>query len=127
MAMTAMQMPDFTAISHFIRSLKDDIRNIFNEVLFICSELDPLYGTTFAHDGCKVPCIRQYPLPGSICDRKYFNRNYFMEMKAKIDTTEGRDIYSQRMGIIRPVFGNIRSAKNVNRFTLRTRAKVTVQ
>ncbi|MDY6970638.1 MAG: transposase, partial [Spirochaetota bacterium] len=39
---------------------------------------------------------------------KYFHRNYSEEMKKKIDTPEGRDIYSRRMGIIEPVFGNIR-------------------
>ena len=58
---------------------------------------------------------------------KYFNRNYSEEMKKKIDTSEGRDIYSRRMGIVEPVFGNIRNAKGFNRFTLRTRAKVNIQ
>jgi len=55
---------------------------------------------------------------------KYFNRNYSEEMKVKIDTPEGRDIYSRRMGIIEPVFGNIKNAKRLNRFTLRTKGKV---
>jgi hypothetical protein len=58
---------------------------------------------------------------------KYFNRNYSEEMKAKIDTPEGRDIYSRRMGIIEPVFGNIKNAKGLNRFTLRTKGKVNIQ
>jgi transposase len=57
----------------------------------------------------------------------YFDRNYFEEMKSKIDTAEGRDIYSHRMGIIEPVFGNIRNAKQLNRFTLRTKNKVNIQ
>lgn len=58
---------------------------------------------------------------------KYFNRNYSDEMRTKIDTPEGRDIYSRRMGIVEPVFGNIRSCKNLNRFTLRTKNKVNIQ
>jgi len=35
--------------------------------------------------------------PGSITDEK----------KQKIDTEEGRRIYSKRLGIVEPVFGNI--------------------
>ena len=58
---------------------------------------------------------------------KYFNRNYSDEMKKKIDTAEGREIYSRRMGIVEPVFGNLRNAKRLDRFTLRTKAKVNIQ
>jgi transposase len=58
---------------------------------------------------------------------KYFNRNYSEEMKAKIDTPEGRNMYSMRMGIIEPVFAHMCSAKGLNRFTLRGRAKVNIQ
>ncbi|MGV7929652.1 MAG: transposase [Spirochaetota bacterium] len=58
---------------------------------------------------------------------KYFNRNYSEEMKAKIDTPEGREIYSRRMGIIEPVFANVTNAKGLNRFTLRTGKKVNTQ
>jgi transposase len=58
---------------------------------------------------------------------KYFNRNYSEEMKTKIDTPAGRKIYSLRMGIIEPVFAHVCSAKGLNRFTLRGRAKVNIQ
>jgi transposase len=58
---------------------------------------------------------------------KFFNRNYSEEMKRKIDTIEGRDIYSRRMGIIEPVFGNMCANKKLNYFTLRTKAKVNIQ
>jgi transposase len=55
--------------------------------------------------------------PGSITD----------EMKNKIDTPEGRRTYSKRLGIVEPVFGNIRSCKRMDRFTLRSRIKVNIQ
>jgi len=55
--------------------------------------------------------------PGSITDK----------MKEKIDTTEGRKTYSKRLGIVEPVFGNIRACKKMNRFTLRGKTKVNVQ
>jgi len=55
--------------------------------------------------------------PGSITD----------EMKRKIDTEEGRRIYSKRLGIVEPVFGNIRACKRMDRFTLRGHIKVNIQ
>ena len=55
--------------------------------------------------------------PGSITD----------EMKQKIDTVEGRKVYSKRLGIVEPVFGNIRVNKGLNRFTLRGLVKVNIQ
>ncbi len=48
-------------------------------------------------------------------------------MKEKIDTPEGRKIYGKRIGIVEPVFGNIRSCKKMDRFTLRGKVKVNIQ
>jgi len=48
-------------------------------------------------------------------------------MKDKIDTVEGRATYSKRLGIVEPVFGNIRTQKRLDRFTLRGRIKVNTQ
>jgi hypothetical protein len=48
-------------------------------------------------------------------------------MKDKIDTTVGRFLYSLRMGIVEPVFGNIRSNLGLDRFTLRGEKKVDAQ
>jgi transposase len=55
--------------------------------------------------------------PGSITD----------EMKQKIDTPEGRRTYSKRLGIVEPVFGNIRACKKMDRLTLRGQIKVNIQ
>ncbi len=49
------------------------------------------------------------------------------EMKAKIDSPQGRLIYSRRLAIVEPVFANIRIQKRLDRFTLRTKSKVDVQ
>jgi len=49
------------------------------------------------------------------------------KMIKKIDSDEGRDIYSQRMGLIEPVFANIRSTLRLNRFSLRGQTKVNIQ
>jgi len=54
-------------------------------------------------------------------------KTWSVKMAEKIDTIEGRDMYARRMGIVEPVFANITFHKRLNRFTLRTRAKVRIQ
>ena len=53
--------------------------------------------------------------------------NLIDEMKAKIDSEEGKRIYARRLGIVEPVFSNICVQKHMNRFTVRTKSKVDVQ
>ncbi len=53
--------------------------------------------------------------------------NLIDEMKAKIDSEQGKRIYSRRLGIVEPVFANICMHKHMHRFTLRTKLKVDVQ
>jgi transposase len=48
-------------------------------------------------------------------------------MKRKIDSELGRHRYGQRLGIVEPVFANIRSTHRLNRFSHRGRRKVTTQ
>lgn len=48
-------------------------------------------------------------------------------MKRAIDSPAGRHLYSQRVGTVEPVFGNIRHNKRLSRFTLRGKAKVRTQ
>ena len=48
-------------------------------------------------------------------------------MKKKIDSKEGRELYSRRMWTIEPVFGNITSNKRLNRLSLRGEVKCTAQ
>lgn len=57
------------------------------------------------------------------------NRNlpYTALMRAKIDSPEGRLIYSRRMKIIEPVFANMTVQKGMHKFTLRGKTKVGIQ
>jgi len=48
-------------------------------------------------------------------------------MKRKIDSLTGRYIYSQRLGIVEPVFANICSTLGLSRFGLRGKVKVDAQ
>lgn len=49
------------------------------------------------------------------------------KMKREIDSPEGRQKYSGRMGTVEPVFGNLRYNKGLDRFTLRSQIKVDTQ
>jgi transposase len=52
---------------------------------------------------------------------------YSQQMQRKIDTEEGKLIYSERFWIIEPVFANIRYQKGLDRFTYRGKVKVNIQ
>jgi hypothetical protein len=48
-------------------------------------------------------------------------------MRQAIDSPKGRQLYSQRIGTVEPVFGNIRHNKRLTRLNHRGRAKVNAQ
>ena len=48
-------------------------------------------------------------------------------MRQAIDSAKGRQLYSQRIGTVEPVFGNIRHNKRLARLNLRGRQKVSTQ
>lgn len=52
---------------------------------------------------------------------------YTQLMKRKIDSDEGRFIYSKRIGTVEPVFANLEHAIGLKRFTLRSKIKVDLQ
>ena len=48
-------------------------------------------------------------------------------MIARIDTDAGKRKYEKRLGMVEPVFANIRIHKRMDRFTLRGSIKVNIQ
>ena len=55
------------------------------------------------------------------------NRNYSDEMRKYIDTPQGRDLYSKRMGIVEPVFSNMTYCKGMDRFMFRGKEKCNIK
>ena len=53
--------------------------------------------------------------------------NYTDWMKHRVDSDKGKLIYSHRMSVVEPVFGNIGTNKKLNRFSLRSKKKVQGQ
>jgi len=48
-------------------------------------------------------------------------------MKERVDSDKGKLIYSNRMSVVEPVFGNIGTNKGLNKFSLRGKKKVQSQ
>lgn len=59
--------------------------------------------------------------------KKQHKENVTDWMRVRIDSDKGKQIYSHRMSVIEPVFGNIGFNKKLNRFSLRTKTKVQSQ
>ena len=85
-------------------------------------------------EDCAACPLRTRCLSKSTASRRYLSiqvetqpPNLIDEMKAKIDSDEGKKIYARRLGIVEPVFANICVQKHMNRFTVRTKRKVDVQ
>lgn len=53
--------------------------------------------------------------------------NFTDWMKHRVDSDKGKQIYSHRMSVVEPVFGNIGANKRLNRFSLRGKKKVQSQ
>ena len=84
---------------------------------------------------CKLrkECLR-YPDRTEIRQVAFFTgknaqgkQRFTERMKRKIDTAIGRTIYSMRLAIGEPPFAHIRSVLGLNKFTLRTKRKVSTQ
>lgn len=72
-------------------------------------------------------CLRPGASKRTLSVRIESGRPLCEEMRAKIDTPEGRKRYSRRMGIVEPVFANIRHAKGMDRFYYSGRRMVRAQ
>ena len=55
MALSGDSVPHFTTIAGFIRELKDEIANLFTQVLFLCDAHGLIGREMFAIDGVKLP------------------------------------------------------------------------
>lgn len=85
-------------------------------------------------DGCalRAKCLRsvsqkgarQVNIPLAVLPK--VETGLLARMRQKIDSAMGRHIYSQRLGIVEPVFGHLDTLK-LRRFTLRGRIKVDAQ
>jgi Transposase DDE domain len=83
---------------------------------------------------CSACPLRDQCLQHAETRRKYLavfvestHETLSQQMIVKIDTPEARKIYDVRLAIVEPVFGNLRSQKRLDRFTLRGKINVAIQ
>lgn len=127
----------FKRTEHFIYNEREDEYQCPNGKFLKFSKIEKLNDHTMKKyicrksdcDGCE---LRSRCISGKKGTTKYRtlmvsvkvdNRNHSKEMRALIDTPEGRDLYSKRMGIIEPVFSNMTYCKKMERLTLRGQVK----
>ena len=89
------------------------------------------------HCHLKYDCMRNPESPNGrkghgrqvsfIIERAKSKVSYTDWMKQRVDSLEGKLIYSHRMSVVEPVFGNIGTNKKLNRFSLRGKNKVQGQ
>jgi len=127
-----------------------DFKYIKQDDCYICPEGEALTLFAKASDAGRGNIYRRYAIKKSndACDRcglrkqclsgnaKRKNLNIPLEgakptilqrMRNRIDTLEAKQEYSKRMGMVEPVFGNIKYNKRLDRFNYRTREKVKWQ
>jgi len=68
MALSCGQQPDHSTIAGFASSMKEEIKPMFRDVLWVCEEEELLGGTLFALDGCKLPSNASKEWSGTIGD-----------------------------------------------------------
>ena len=73
------------------------------------------------HSDANVGALQAQGIPAMIA------YNQMRQRDERIDSPQGRRLYSQRIATVEPVFANIQHHKRMSRFTLRGRAKVSTQ
>jgi transposase len=96
-----------------------------------------LHGTVYSGKitECRVcelrsKCIRKPGTPVRTVlkvERRDVRENFSKKMILKVESELGRFLYGMRMGIVEPVFANLRHMLGLDRFTLRGADKVNVQ
>ena len=99
-------------VYRFFRSRETDCRDC------------PLRSNCLSRESGKT---RSLLIPSGHIESKEKQLNLSQKMKKKIDSPEGKVIYSKRLATVEPVFANIRSQKRMDRFTYRSKVKVNVQ
>jgi transposase len=102
MALTCGEQPDHSTIAAFVSSMKEEIKPMFRDVLWVCEEEGLLGGTFFALDGCKLPSNASKEWSGTISDlRRKKERierkvKQLVEEQVKVDRREDEDIPGRR-------------------------------
>lgn len=95
MALSGDNAPHFTTVASFIRELKDEIANLFTQVLFLCDAQGLIGREMFAIDGVK--------LPSNASKVKSGTRSEFAREAAKIEAQVQKMLERHRETDTRPL------------------------
>ena len=96
----------------------DEINGISRQVSFILNKTGSPYTDWMTNTSGMYLNSFSWPRRGESQDETNSKR---------VDSQKGKQIYSHRMSVVEPVFGNIISNKGLKRFTLRGKTKVNAQ
>ena len=142
-AISGDSQPSHAHIAKFVSHLGEQIKPLFAQTLtsagsFYTTAIGQRYQLYGAQDACcqscklRSQCLKnpQNPRGRQVTrfEPKASEPNHPSErMRRAIDSACGRRLYSQRIGRVEPVFGNIRHNKRLARLYLRGREKVNTQ
>lgn len=78
----------------------------------------------------RLKCLRNPDSPARTVlkiEGRRVQETFSQQMITKVESAVGRFLYGMRMGIVEPVFANLRHMLGLDRFTLRGAAKVNIQ
>jgi transposase len=109
-----------------LKFLGDDYEEVRGTYSRFRGKLDDCRGCPIQGSCMKNP-VKERGRQVSFLNKEQTKTSYLDLMKEKVDSLEGRRMYSRRMWTIEPVFGNITSNKRLNRLSLRGEQKCTAQ
>lgn len=91
MTMTCTDVPDHTTIATFVSSMKEEVTQIFTQVLLVCEEEGLLGGTHFSIDGVKLPSNASKECSGKFDELKSKKENIERKVKEAIKEHNDKD------------------------------------
>ena len=88
MALSADTRPHFTTIADFVSSMKNEVLELFRDVVLICDEMRLIGKDMFAIDGCKLPSNASKEWSGTKAE--------FKKKKQKMERAIGRILKKHR-------------------------------
>ena len=85
MALSGDSLPHFTTVAAFVRELKDEIANLFTQVLFLCDAQGLIGREMFAIDGVKLPSSASKQRSGTRADYERQAGKIEVEVKKMLD------------------------------------------
>ena len=99
MALSGDSIPHFTTVAAFVRELKDEIANLFTQVLFLCDAQGLIGREMFAIDGVKLPSNASKARSGTRAEFKRQADKIEVEVKKMLERHREADDQPQEPGL----------------------------